>query len=472
MKRRKPRNKVKEDVRLLDIAAEGKCVARIDEKVYFVEGGVPGDLVDILVEKDKKSYAEARVYRLKEASPDRKEAFCSHFGVCGGCKWQNLDYQKQLELKTKQVKDAFERIGKIKEGNWHPILASEKTTEYRNKLEFTFSDQRWLEDRDKAADLENDLNGLGFHIPKRFDKILDIQHCYLQKEPSNAIRLWTKAYAEKNRISFFNLRGQTGLLRNLMIRNTSKGELMVLLIISDEPGKAIKTMLSEMEKAFPEITSLQYLVNRKRNDVYSDLDPVVFSGTPTVTEGMENLEFRVGPTSFYQTNGGQALELYRLANKFASIQSTDLVYDLYTGTGTIAQFVARKAAFVVGIEYVEAAVRDARLNAEQNGLENTRFFSGDMAKVLNDEFVSENGVPDVLITDPPRAGMHPDVVEAILRMKPKRVVYVSCNPATQARDISLMKEIYEVKEIQPVDMFPHTHHVENVALLEIRDDFY
>lgn len=470
MKNRKPRNKVKENVRLLDIAAEGKCVARIEDKVYFVEGGVPGDLVDILVEKDKKSYAEARVYRMKEPSPDRQEAFCSHFGVCGGCKWQNLDYNKQLELKTKQVKDAFERIGKIKEGNWHPIVASSKTTYYRNKLEYTFSDQRWLDESDMDRENRPDLNGLGFHIPKRFDKILDVKECFLQPEPSNAIRLWTKAYAEKHKLSFFNLRAQTGMLRNLMIRTTASGELMVLLLIAENHPEELKAMLTAMQEAFPQITSLQTILNQKRNDAYSDLKSRVFSGTDVVMEVMENLKFRVGPTSFYQTNADQALVLYKLVDKLAGIRENDLVYDLYTGTGTIAQFLARKAGFVVGIEYVEAAVEDARVNAEMNGLKNTLFFAGDMAKVLNEKFVEENGVPDVLITDPPRAGMHPDVVESILKMRPQRIVYVSCNPATQARDLALMTEVYEVKEIQPVDMFPHTHHVENVALLELRLD--
>jgi len=468
MKNRKPRNKVLENVLLLDIAAEGKCVARIEDKVYFVEGGVPGDLVDILVEKNKKSYAEARVYRLKTPSADRQEAFCSHFGVCGGCKWQNLEYAKQLELKTKQVKDAFERIGKIKEGIWYPILGSSKTQFYRNKLEFTFSDQRWLDEDDKDRENRTDLNALGFHIPKRFDKILDIKQCYLQSEPSNSIRLWTREYAEKNKLSFFNLRAQTGMLRNLMIRTTSTGELMVLLLISENHPAELKAMLTAMKEAFPQITSLQTILNQKRNDAYSELKARVFSGTEVVMEEMENLRFRVGPTSFYQTNADQALTLYQLVDKFAGIRENDLVYDLYTGTGTIAQFLARKAGFVVGIEYVEASVEDARANADLNGLKNTLFYAGDMAKVLNEKFVLDNGKPDVLITDPPRAGMHPDVVEAILQMRPQRVVYVSCNPATQARDLALMNEIYEVKEIQPVDMFPHTHHVENVALLVLR----
>jgi len=468
MKNRKPRNKVKENVLLLDIAAEGKCVARIEDKVYFVEGGVPGDLVDILVEKDKKSYAEARVYRLKEASPDRKEAFCSHFGVCGGCKWQNLDYSRQLELKTKQVKDAFERIGKLTEGKWNPILPSEKTTNYRNKLEFTFSDQRWLDQDDLDRDNRKDMNALGFHIPKRFDKILDIQKCHLQEDPSNAIRLWVRSYAEKNNLTFFNLRAQTGLLRNLMIRTASTGEIMVLLIVAEEKPKEIELLLKELQSVFPGITSLQVLLNQKRNDAYSELIPQTFSGQSYLTETMEDLQFRVGATSFYQTNGGQALELYRIVNRLADIKDTDLVYDLYTGTGTIAQFLARKARFVVGVEYVEAAVNDAKSNAELNGLKNTLFFSGDMAKVLTAAFVKEHGVPDVLITDPPRAGMHPDVVDALLNMKPEKIVYVSCNPATQARDLFLLKEDYELVEIQPVDMFPHTHHVENVALLKKR----
>ena len=465
---RKPRNKVIENVLLLDIAAEGKCIARIDEKVFFVEGGVPGDLVDILVEKDKKSYAEARVYRLKKASDFREPAFCSHFGVCGGCKWQNLNYAKQLELKTKQVKDAMERIGKVTEGEWFPILASEKKTYYRNKLEFTFSDQRWLNEADMAPDAPKDFNGLGFHIPKRFDKILDIDHCYLQPDPSNEIRLWVKEYAEANSLSFFNLKQQTGLLRNLLVRNTTANELMVLLIVAEDKPKETNALLEGLQKSFPQITSLQLILNQKRNDAFSDLKADTFSGKPFVIEEMEDLKFRVGPTSFYQTNAGQALVLYQLVAKLAQVKPTDHVYDLYSGTGTISQFLARKAGSVVGVEYVEAAVADAVENAKQNKLSNTKFFAGDMAKVLNAKFVRENGHPDVLITDPPRAGMHPDVVAAILEMAPERIVYVSCNPATQARDLALMKEAYQIKEIHPVDMFPHTHHVENVVLMEKR----
>ena len=465
---RKPRNKVIENVRLLDIAAEGKCVARIDEKVFFVEGGVPGDLVDILVEKDKKSYAEARVYRLKEASNDREPAFCSHFGVCGGCKWQNLNYIKQLELKTKQVKDAFERIGKVNEGQWFPILQSEKTTYYRNKLEFTFSDQRWLDQADMNPVEKLNLNGLGFHIPKRFDKILDIHHCYLQPEPSNAIRLWVKGYAEQNGLTFFDLKGQTGLLRNLMIRNTTAGELMVLLIVAEDKPSETRSLLKALHEAFPQINALLWILNQKKNDAYFDLQAKTFAGNSFVVEEMENLKFRVGPTSFYQTNASQALVLYQLVAKLAQIKPTDHVYDLYSGTGTISQFLARIAGSVVGVEYVDAAVNDAVENAKLNKLTNTRFFAGDMAKVLNKKFVQENGHPDVLITDPPRAGMHPDVVASILEMAPERIVYVSCNPATQARDLALMKEAYEIKEIHPVDMFPHTHHVENVVLMELR----
>ena len=465
---RKPRNKVKENVLLLDIAAEGKCVAKIEDKVYFVEGGVPGDLVDILVEKDKKSFAEARVYRLKEASPEREPAFCSHFGICGGCKWQNLNYQKQLEFKTKQVKDAFERIGKVTEGQWFPILASEKTTYYRNKLEYTFSDQRWLHETDMNPKEKLNLNGLGFHIPKRFDKILNIDHCYLQPDPSNDIRLWIKTYAEENGLTFFNLREQTGFLRNVMIRNTTAGELMVLMIVAEDKPKETNDLMENLHMAFPQITSLQLILNQKKNDSYSDLKSKTFFGKPYVIENMEDLKFRVGPTSFYQTNAGQALILYQLVDKLAKVNQESLVYDLYSGTGTISQFLARKAKKVVGIEYVDAAVNDAKENAKLNNLSNTQFFAGDMAKVLNRQFVSTNGTPDILITDPPRAGMHPEVVQAILEMSPQKIVYVSCNPATQARDLALMKEQYEIKEIHPVDMFPHTHHVENVVLMEKR----
>lgn len=467
---RQRKNRLKENVTLLDIAAEGKCVARIEDKVYFVEGGVPGDVVDILVEKDKKSYAEARVYRLKSPSADRQPAFCSHFGVCGGCKWQNLRYERQLELKNKQVKDAFLRIGKISDGHWQPILPSGLTVAYRNKLEFTFSHQRWLEALDSDPGQRPSLNGLGFHIPKRFDKILDIQHCYLQAEPSNAIRLWVKAYAEQNGFSFFNLREQTGFLRNIMLRSTSTGQWMVLLIVAEDRPQACEALLQALCREFPQIASAQYVLNQKRNDSYSDLKPVLVCGQPFVEEKMENLTFRVGPTSFYQTNGLQALELYRLADRLAQVQPDDLVYDLYTGTGTIALFMARKARHVVGIEYVEAAVADARQNAQLNGLGNVSFFSGDMASILSPDFIARNGRPRVVITDPPRAGMHPDVTAALLQMAPEKIVYVSCNPATQARDIQALQESYRVEEICPVDMFPHTHHVENVALLVRREE--
>ena len=457
-----------EDVLLLDIAAEGKCVARVNDKVYFVEGGVPGDVVDVLVEKDKKNYAQGRVYRLKTPSADRQEAFCSHFGVCGGCKWQNLDYARQLELKAKQVKDAFERIGKINEGRWFPIMPSAKTTYYRNKLEFTFSDKRWLETVDEAHENRGSMNALGFHIPRRFDKILDIQHCYLQPDPSNDIRLWAKQYAENHGLTFFDLRAQTGFLRNLMIRTTAMGELMVLVIFAEPNEAEIRKMLGAMHQAFPLITSLQYIVNRKMNDAYQDQQAHLFGGEAVVMEEMENLRFRVGPTSFYQTNGDQALALYRLVDALANAGPGDLVYDLYTGTGTIAQFIARKARHVVGVEYVAAAVADAKENAVLNQLDNTSFFAGDMGKVLNSSFVETNGIPDILITDPPRAGMHPDVVQQILSMAPRRIVYVSCNPATQARDLAMMAGAYQVVEVHPVDMFPHTHHVENVVLMERR----
>lgn len=465
---RKSRNRLKENVLLLDIASEGKCVARIEDKVYFVEGGVPGDLVDVLVEKDKKSYAEARVYRLKSPSPDRKEAFCSHFGTCGGCKWQNLEYEKQLELKAKQVKDAFERIGKTKEGKWFPILPSPETTYYRNKLEFTFSSLRWLEAHEIQNTEIESHNALGFHIPKKFDKILEINHCYLQPEPSNAIRNWTRKFAEDNGYSFFNIREQIGQLRNLVIRTTTTGELMVVLIFAHQAEEIIQPFLSAMLEEFPQITSLQYIINTKRNDAFQDLAAIPFSGQAFVTEQMENLRFRIGPTSFYQTNGPQALAMYQLVERLAKVGENDLVYDLYTGTGTIAQFLARKAKKVIGIEYVEAAVADARENAKMNQLENTLFFSGDMAKVLNQDFLQTHGRPDILVTDPPRAGMHQDVVNQILEARPGRLIYVSCNPATQSRDIALLSPQYEVLEIHPLDMFPHTHHVENVALLEMR----
>lgn len=466
---KKPRNRVKENVLLLDMAAEGKCIARIDEKVYFVEGGVPGDRVDILVEKDKKSYAEARVFRLLAPSADRQPAFCSHFGVCGGCKWQNLSYDRQLELKAKQVKDAFERIGKIKEGQWFPILPSAKTTYYRNKLEYTFSDSRWLETVDMDEASRGSMNALGFHIPRRFDKVLDISHCYLQPDPSNAIRLWAKTYAESQQLAFYNQKFQHGFMRNLMIRTTGLGQLMVVVIFSENRKSVIDNFMSALDRAFPQIDSLQYIINPKLNTAFHDLEVQLFKGNPYVVENMEELRFRVGATSFYQTNGDQALALYRLVDQLAQVQAHELVYDLYTGTGTIALFLARRAKEVVGIEYVPAAVEDAVENAKLNQLTNARFFAGDMAKILRPSFIEENGRPQVVIADPPRAGMSPEVVQQIKEMAPERLVYVSCNPATQARDLQVLTERFELLEIHPVDMFPHTHHVENVVLMRRRD---
>jgi 23S rRNA (uracil1939-C5)-methyltransferase len=465
MKRTKGRNRLRENVLLKDMAAEGRCVAKIDEKVYFISGGVPGDRVDILIEKDKKSYAEGRVYRLLEPSADRIPAFCRHFGTCGGCKWQNLEYSRQLELKTKQVKDAFQRIGKISGGEWLPIVASEQVQFYRNKLEYTFSSQRWLESKDMLPEAAGSMDGLGFHIPGRFDKVLDVQECFLQPEPSNSIRNWVKEYCMRKRLPFFQLREQTGLLRNLMIRTTLRNEIMVLLIVT-EYNDEVQQLLETLHQAFPQISSLQYLINTKRNDAYSDLQPVLFRGKPWVEEWMEELRFRIGPTSFFQTNATQALRLYQTVVHLADPNKNDLVYDLYTGTGTIAQFIARKVRQVVGIEYVEAAVKDAEVNAEINGIGNVRFFCGDMAKVLNAEFVHQHGKPDIIIADPPRAGMHPSVIEAILQILPEKIVYVSCNPATQARDLASFLSQYNLLEIQPFDMFPQTHHVENVVVLK------
>ncbi len=371
-----------------------------------------------------------------------------------------------MELKAKQVKDAFERIGKVKEGQWFPILPSEKTTYYRNKLEYTFSDSRWLEDIDVDLEARGSMNALGFHIPKRFDKILDIQHCYLQPEPSNAIRLWAKKYAEEKALHFYNQRHQVGFMRNLIIRTTSLGQVMVVVFFSTNKEADIEDFMSALVREFPKVDCIQYIINPKMNTAFNDLEVHHYAGQPFVMEGMEELRFRVGATSFYQTNSDQALALYRLIAQLAKVKETDLVYDLYTGTGTIALFLARKAKHVVGVEYVEAAVIDAQENAKLNGLQNTTFVAGDMAKVLNQEFVRKNGQPQVVITDPPRAGMHPDVVTQIVEMAPDRVVYVSCNPATQARDLALFGDDYQVVEIHPVDMFPHTHHVENVVLLE------
>lgn len=463
-----------ENVLVMDASSDGQSVAKTDEYVIFIKGAVPGDLVDLQITRKKSKYREANTIAIKEKSPKRVDEVCSHFGVCGGCKWQNMDYQWQLFYKQKQVSDALTRLAKITLPEIQKIIPSEKIYHYRNKLEFTFSNKKWLT-REQIDDKtiiykEGDVsrNALGFHIPGMFDKILDIDKCYLQEEPSNAIRNEIRKYALENNLSFFDLREQIGLLRNIILRSTSTGEWMLIIAFHYDDKEIIKNLLNHISEKFPQITSLQYVINPKRNDTIGDLEIILFKGEDSIYETMEGLKFKIGPKSFYQTNSEQAYQLYKVTREFAAITNDDVVYDLYTGTGTIANFVAHLAKKVVGVEYVPAAIEDAKINSQINAISNTHFYAGDLKDVLNDTFIKENGKPDIVITDPPRAGMHEDVTKKILEMEPKRIVYVSCNPATQARDLQLLDEKYIVTKVQPVDMFPQTHHVENVVLLERR----
>ena len=447
-------------------------MAKVNELVIFVPYVVPGDVVDLQVKRKKNHYAEAVAVKFHEKSPLRTEPFCSHFGVCGGCKWQCLSYEEQLKYKQKQVFDNLTRIGKVELPGFRPILGSEKTRFYRNKLEFTFSNKRWLTEEEVKQDVKYDqMNAVGFHIPGAFDKVLAIDKCWLQDDISNQIRNAVRDYAYAHNFPFFDLRTQEGLLRNIMIRTSSTGELMVVLqckVTDDEGRRKMEEILQFMADSFPQITSLMYVINNKCNDTIGDLDVEVFKGNDHIFEEMEGLRFKVGPKSFYQTNSEQAYNLYKVAREFAGLTGNELVYDLYTGTGTIANFVARQARKVVGIEYVPEAIEDAKVNSALNSIDNTLFYAGDMKDILTNDFIAEHGRPDVIITDPPRAGMHNDVIDVILAAEPKRIVYVSCNPATQARDLQLLDGKYKVTAVQPVDMFPHTHHVENVVQLERR----
>ena len=440
--------------------------------MIFVPYVVPGDVVDLQIKRKKNKYAEAEAVNFHEYSSTRAVPFCQHYGICGGCKWQVLPYAEQIKYKQKQVEDNLRRIGKIELPEISPILGSAKTEFYRNKLEFTFSDKRWLTYEEVKQEVKYDqMNAVGFHIPGAFDKVLAIEKCWLQNDISNRIRNAVRDYAYEHNYSFINLRSQEGMLRNMIIRTSSMGELMVIIIckiVEDSEMALFKQLLQYVADTFPEITSLLYIINNKCNDTINDLDVYVFKGNDHIFEEMEGLRFKVGPKSFYQTNSEQAYNLYKIARDFAGLTGNELVYDLYTGTGTIANFVSRQARQVIGIEYVPEAIEDAKVNAEINGIDNTLFFAGDMKDMLTQEFINEYGRPDVIITDPPRAGMHQDVVDVILFAEPKRIVYVSCNPATQARDLQLLDVKYKVKAVQPVDMFPHTHHVENVVLLELR----
>jgi len=456
-----------EKVRITDIGAEGNALARVDNLVVFVPMLIPGDVVDIRVVKKRKKYLEGRVIKFHEYSSDRIKPRCIHFGVCGGCKWQHLPYHLQLQYKEKQVRDNLTRIGKIELPDIYPIIGSSKEFLYRNKLEYTFSDKRWLtkEEVDSGNRYENE-NALGFHIPGLFDKVLDIKECHLQPEPSNSIKNAARDYALRNNLQFFNLREQKGFLRNLVVRNSLEGKVMVIAVFFQDDALKREGLLDFLASEFPQITSLMYVINSKRNDSLNDQNPVLYKGDNHLVEEMDGLKFRIGPKSFYQTNTEQALQLYRVAKDFAGLTGEETVYDLYTGTGTIANFIAASASKVIGIEYVEEAVKDAKINSEINNIHNTFFFAGDMKDILSEKFLEENGKPDVIITDPPRAGMHEDVVKTIVKASPGKIVYVSCNPSTQARDILSLSGDYQVTRVQPVDMFPHTHHVENVVLLK------
>ena len=457
------------EVTITDVAAEGKALAKVDDMVIFTQYAVPGDIVDLQIIKKKKNYMEGRVVKFHSYSEKRCEAICEHYGTCGGCKWQILPYDEQIRYKQKQVVDNLTRLGHIELPETSPILGSEKTYFYRNKLEYTFSNRKWLtmEDMQKEHRPE-ELNGVGFHIPGMFDKVLDINKCWLQDDISNQIRNEIRSYAQANHLTFFDLRNQEGFLRTLMIRTTSTGELMVVMVFFYEDEPARVALLQHLADQFPQITSLLYVINSKCNDTITDQEIHCFKGAEAIYEEMEGLRFKIGPKSFYQTNSEQAYELYKVARNFAELTGNELVYDLYTGTGTIANFVSRKARQVIGIEYVPEAIEDAKVNSALNGIDNTLFFAGDMKDILTDKFIEEYGRPDVIITDPPRAGMHEDVINVILNAAPRRIVYVSCNPATQARDLQLLDVKYKVTAVQPVDMFPHTHHVENVVRLELK----
>lgn len=469
MPRKRKELPVIEGVEIIDVAAEGKSIARVDGMVVFIPFGAPGDVVDVKLVKKKKSHAEGNIVRIVKPSAEREELRCSHFTVCGGCRWQHLPYSLQLQCKQQQVVDAMTRIAKVEIPPINPILGSEEIWEYRNKMEYTFSNKMWLTfEQLNSGEEFPDRDAAGFHIPGAFDKVLDIDKCYLQNDFSNRLRKFIKAYGKEHGLSFYDLRQQSGLLRNLMVRMASTGQIMAVMQFGADEPENIKGLLDAVRAEFPEITSLQYVVNLKVNDTIGDQEILVHSGAPYIEEEMEGLQFRVGPKSFYQTNSLQAYELYKVARNFAELSGDELVYDLYTGTGTIANFVARQARHVIGIEYVPEAIADAKVNSAVNGIDNTEFYAGDMKDVLTDEFIAQHGRPDVMIIDPPRAGMHQDVVDVIMNARPEKLVYVSCNPATQARDIALLDSLYQVNEIQPVDMFPHTHHVENVIRLSLR----
>ncbi len=471
MGRRNKQLPLLENIRITGVANEGKAIAKVDDMVIFTQFVVPGDVVDLQITRKKNSYMEGRVTQIRQYSDRRSEAFCPHFGTCGGCKWQILPYEDQLKAKQDQVYNNLLRIGKVELPEVSPIIGSKNIIRYRNKLEFTFSNKKWLtyEQVASGANFENeDMNALGFHIPGMFDKVLDIDQCFLQDEICDRIRHCIKDYAKAHQLPFFDLRNKEGFLRTIVVRTASTGEVMLTVVFFHEDKEKREALLNHLVEQFPQITSLIYVINGKCNDTITDQETFVFKGRDHIFEEMEGLKFKIGPKSFYQTNSPQAYELYKVAREFAHLTGNERVYDLYTGTGTIACFVAKYAKSVIGIEYVPEAIEDAKVNAKNNNIGNTEFFAGDMKNILTGDFICEHGKPDVIITDPPRDGMHPDVVETILNAEPQRIVYVSCNPATQARDLNLLDSKYKVTAIQPVDMFPHTHHVENVVALELR----
>lgn len=465
------------DIVIETMAAEGKCIAKIDGLVIFLQGGAPGDTVEVELTKIKSNYLEGKVVTVQKLSPHRAEPFCEHFGTCGGCSWQHINYETQLKYKQQQVVDNLERIGGLALPAISPILESKKINYYRNKLDYTFTANRWLtkEELNLAIEEKRYEAGLGYHIPRMYDRVFDVKNCYLQPDPSNGIRLLARKVAVENEIPFFDLRKQVGFLRTLTIRTANTGEVMIILQVTYDEMKWIELMLKTLTDAYPQITSANYIINGKRNDTFADLDVVCWKGNSYITETMQKpdgsgmLQFRVGPKSFYQTNSEQAFELYKVAWQMADLKGDELVYDLYTGTGTIANFVAGQSKKVVGLEYVAAAIDDAKINSKINNIVNTDFYAGDMKDLLNDSFLSQHGKPDTIITDPPRAGMHEDVTNMLLKAAPKRIVYVSCNAATQARDLKILSEKYEITAVQPVDMFPQTIHVENVARLDLKN---
>lgn len=473
MKLRKTKQKqLIEQVLITDAAAEGNAIAKIDDLVVFVPFVVPGDIVDLEIYRKKKSFAQAKAVKFHHYSEKRVDQMCPHFTQCGGCKWQTLDYSEQVKYKQNQVRDNLERIGKIDCSDMMPILPSEKIMYYRNKLEFTFSTKQWVTN---PSDEKLPQGALGFHAPMFFDKVIDIQHCILQDDISNKIRNYIRQYSLERGLEYYDIRNHVGFLRTMIIRTSSTGELMLIVVFAKQSDE-IHQMLNNIREAFPQITSLMYCVNEKFNDSISDQEILLFSGKDHITECMKAyksdkiLQFKIRPKTFYQTNPLQAERLYSIAADFAEIKPNDVVYDLYTGTGTIANYVAHLAKKVVGIEYVEDAVEDARLNSQYNNIDNTVFYAGDMAKILNDDFISQNSTPDIIITDPPRAGMAENVVNQLLKIKARKIVYISCNPATQARDLELLSPLYNVGKIRPVDMFPHTHHVENVVELNLKQE--